>query len=141
MQEFADAGRILLGMESDSTVCDQTLGNNSYIMVATDYGYHIMFYSEKFDSTYDYDNLTDYLNAFCTKTEATWADEFAAMLADFDDFEDKEHFLYTLLDSVSSTRVNKALANTQNDILGEYVYGDNKCVVKYESRYADLLKA
>ena len=140
MQEFADAGRILLGMESDSSVYNGTLGNSSYIMVATDYGYHIMFYSEMFDTTYNYASLTAYLDyAYGEKDD--WAVELQNMINTYDDYEDKNHFLYVLLDSVASTKVNNELTRIQNKMLNDYVYNDGNFVVKYESRYADLLEA
>ena len=146
MQEFADAGRILLGMDTDARadVLDSgaTLGNKSYIMVATDYGYHIMFYSQVFDNTFAYETLDEYLEAFCNKYgKADWQSVLNDMIDNWDDFEDKDHFLYTLFDSVASTKVNTVLTNAQNKILNDYVYNDGGYVVKYESRYAELLIA
>ena len=145
-QEFADAGRILLGMDTDARadVLDSgaTLGNKSYIMVATDYGYHIMFYSQVFDNTFAYETLDEYLEAFCNKYgKADWQSVLNDMIDNWDDFEDKDHFLYTLFDSVASTKVNTVLTNAQNKILNDYVYNDGGYVVKYESRYAELLIA
>ncbi len=126
MQEFADAARELLKM-----------GNNSYIIVATDYGYHVMFYSEVIDNNYNYADLEKYLNAFCTKTAGTWAEEFTAMLAKFEDY-DTDSYLYKLYNSIASSIADKALSDEQGKIL-DYVFGDNSKVVKYEDRYADLL--
>ncbi len=146
MQEFADAGRILLGMDTDvrDDVLDSsvTLGDKSYIMVATDYGYHIMFYSQVFDSSFDYQTLEEYLGAFCDKYgKDTWQEVLSDMIDNWDNWDDKDHFLYTLFDSVASTKVNNELTNIQNRILNDYVYNDGGYVVKYESRYAELLVA
>ena len=52
VQSFADAARQLL-----------TLGGNSYIVVATDYGYHVMFYSELINKDFKYDTLDEYLDS------------------------------------------------------------------------------
>ena len=134
--EFNKAARELLGIDDGTP-----MGKNSYIMTATKFGYHILFYSEVINPTYDYTTLTAYLDKFCKKTASSWEEEFDAMIANFEDFEDKDHYLYTLIDSVSSSKVSGALTEEQNKILNTYVYGENSCVVKYESRYADLLKA
>ena len=146
MQEFADAGRILLGIETDAReeVLDSsvTLGNGSYIMVATDYGYHVMFYSQVFDNTFSYSELKAYLDDFCDKYgKSTWEEVIAYMIADWDNWEDKDHFLYNLFDSVSSTKIDAELTKIQNKIANDYVYNDAGYVVKYANRYADLLKA
>ena len=129
MQEFADAARKLL--DSDKA--------NSYIIVATDYGYHVMFYSEVINNSYNYADLENYLDAFCTKTADTWAKEFDKMVAGFEDY-DTDSYLYKLYNSIASSIADKALSDEQGTIL-DYVFGDNSKVVKYEDRYADLLGA
>ena len=132
---FANAGRELLGFTGTE------YGKNSYIMVATDFGYHIMFYSEVFNKTYDYADLDAYLNAFYTKSANTWEEEFNAMINGWDDWEDTDSFIYTLFNSISSTPVNNALTSVQNKLLNDYVYSNNGSVVKYVDRYSDLLGA
>lgn len=131
MTEFANAARKLL-----------TMGNNSYVIAATDYGYHVMFYSEVIDATTygvdKYNDLTKYLDAFSTKDADTWAEEFASMVANFEDYENTDSYLYKLFNSISSSLADRALSDEQNKIL-DYVFGDSGCVVKYEDRYADLL--
>ena len=125
MQEFADAGRDLLKM-----------GEKSYIMIATDYGYHIMFYSQVFSNTNANANLVDYLNTFENKN---WEDEFDTMMADYVDYEYQDSYLFLLTDSVISTKVNNTMTTKQRKILNKYVYSSDAYVVRYESRYADLL--
>lgn len=126
--EFTWAGQELLKM-----------GDNSYIMVATDYGYHIMFYSEAFNGDYNFANLVDYLNYVEGKNlnEAGWIDELKVRLSDWEEYEDT--YLYSLFESISSTKVNSELTKVENEILSNYVYNkDSNGVVKYESRYKDL---
>ncbi len=128
MQEFADGARELI-----------TMGGSSYIMVATDYGYHVMFFSEVLDTNYDYKNLTDYLNA--EYGDKTWTDEYSAMLADWDDYEDTDSYLYLLCDSLSSSAVSNAVSDYQRETLNEYRYKEDSTAVKlYQDRYADLMK-
>ena len=70
-----------------------------------------------------------------------WKAVLDEMVANWDDWDDKDHFLYTLFDSVASTNVNTEMTKIQNKILNDYVYNDGGYVVKYESRYAELLIA
>ena len=131
MQEFADAGRELLSM-----------GKNSYIMVATDYGYHVMFYSQTFNTS-GYASLEDYLNFAmgAEKDETEWAEELAKLIANWDN-TDTNSFLYKFFDSISSEKVNKILTKSQNKLLNDHVYNKNGGGVKrFESNYADLMKA
>ena len=126
MQEFADAGRELLNM-----------GGNSYIMVATDYGYHVMFYSQKFTTNYGFDNLTDYLNSVETKD---WAAEFANIIDNYDDYEDTDSYLYLLTDSIISVKVANASSDKQRKVINKYIHDKDTCgVTWYKDRYADLL--
>lgn len=127
-KEFAEGGRKLL---------DGTLGANSYVMVATSYGYHIMFISEKFGSAYDYPTLESYLDK--EYGDKDWKAEYAKLLETYNEYEDTDNYLYKLLNSVSSTAVNNALSQKQNEIVNTYV-NSKDCVVLYEDRYADLLK-
>jgi len=136
MQEFADAGRELLNM-----------GGKSYVMVATDYGYHVMFFSEVYEvgSTFvtpaqEVDYLEAYLDAeFGAKDWGTT--EFNSLVENFDDYEDTKNYMYYLYNNIASTFVNKALNDKNNKVLMDYVYSDNGAVVKYPERYQDLLDA
>ncbi len=126
MQEFADAGRELLKM-----------GDRSYVVVATDYGYHVMFYSEQFNGT-DYQTLTAYLDSLYGTQD--WQTKFDEMMGDFVDYEDTDSYLYLLTNSVVSTRVSNKATEQQRKILNKYVYDEDTCgVTWYKSRYADLL--
>jgi len=127
MQEFADAGRKLIDMN-----------DHSYVVVATDYGWHIMFKSENLYGR-DFATLEAYLDyEYGAKAEG-WKTYFEnEVLAKYDDFEDTDHYLYTLLNSISTTSVDKALSKVNNDILNEYVHSE-KAVTLYEDRYADLI--
>ena len=144
MQEFADAAREILGQGADGNVIT-AMGNNSYIMVATDYGYHVMFYSQVFDKNYNYASLVDYLSKFYTVSKGVtandWEAELAKMCAEWDDWKDTKSYLYQLVSSVISASMSNELSYVQNEILNENVYGSNGAVVKYEDRYADLMKA
>ena len=127
MQEFADAGRELL-----------TMGKSSYIMVATDYGYHVMFYSAVLSDTYGYNNLIDYLNS--QYGEEDWAQKFSDMLENYDDYEDTDNYMYVLFNALSSSTVTKKVTDKQNEIINKYVYDANNTYVKlFTGAYADLI--
>ena len=62
------------------------------------------------------------------------------MMANYEDYADKDGYLLLLTDSVISTEVTNTMTDKQRKILNKYVYNENTCgVVRYESRYADLL--
>ncbi|MBE5749277.1 MAG: hypothetical protein E7346_00235 [Clostridiales bacterium] len=134
MQEFADYGRKVVNGE---------VGTNGYIMVATDYGYHVMFYSEKYVAGFEYADLETYLNKECADLKGEFAD-WAAVLKDMQDnwdgYENTDNYLYTLYSSLVSTKISDIINKDYNDMINEYVYGGNSAVVKYEDRYADLLE-
>ncbi len=126
MQEFADGARELIQMKG-----------SSYIMVATDYGYHVMFYSEILDINYGFNSLTEYLNdLYGTKD---WKAELTEMLKDWDEVEDTDNYLYLLANSLFSTESNNAVNAYQRDVLNTYRFADDGGVTIYEDRYADLL--
>ncbi len=126
MQEFADGARELI-----------TLGGTSYIMVATDYGYHVMFYSEILNADYGFASLTDYLNSLYG--EKSWTDELAKMIEDWDNVEDTENYLYLIANSLFSGEATNAVNKYQRDTLNTYRYSENGGVTLYKDRYADLL--
>ncbi len=129
VDEFAAAGREIL-----------TMGGNSYIIVASDYGYHVMFYSEVLTTNTNYATLTAYLNA--TYGSKTWSTEYANMLDVWDD-EDaikayEDTYLYTFADTLAG--VADKLSKEESKIFADYKYDANKnYVVKYENAYSDLL--
>ncbi|MBQ9756516.1 MAG: hypothetical protein IJV99_02850 [Clostridia bacterium] len=131
MQEFADGARELLGM-----------GKSSYMVVATDYGYHVMFYSKLYDNSVftNYSSLESYLTA--EYGNKTWSDELATILANWND-EDaikayKNNYLYLFLETASSAEVTSTLEKYRRDTLNAYVYENDNYVKVYESRYSDL---
>ena len=135
VQTFADAARTLLG-----------LGGSSYIIVATDYGYHVMFFSEILDNSYTTDCAT--LEKYIEKIGVDLGDKtldgyVADMLSkwDDDDFEDSydtDSFLYKFIDSLTSTKVSNAQSKYNEDIVKQYRYDETKVVVN-EKSYSDLL--
>ncbi len=125
MLEFAEEGRSLI-----------TKDQKTFKVVATDYGYHIMFYSENFANV-DYETLEEYLNS--QYGEKDWQAEYDAMLENWYDFEDTDHLLYILQDSLSTSYINNEYTKLKQDILRDFVYNSKK-VVKYEDAYKDLLK-
>ncbi len=124
MQEFADAGRELLKM-----------GDGSYIMVATNYGYHVMFFSQVLSSADNYDNLIDYL-ASLDGSVSDWAEKFNDMIDNWEDYEDTDSYLYVLADLVINEE--NAMSKKQEEIVKKYK-NDNSKVKKYADRYADLI--
>lgn len=126
VKEFADAGRELLNM-----------GGNSYIIVASDYGWHIMFYSEILTVDSNCETLTEYLNKITgeNKTEEEWETYYSEMLADWDN-ADEDFYLYTL--ATATANIDTKLNNTENQIIKQYKYNSNY-IVKNEKAYKDLM--
>lgn len=125
--EFATMGRELLEM-----------GGNSYVMVATDYGYHVLFFSEKFTVDYGFDSLTKYLDSEYGAKD--WQAEFAKMIADFDEYEETDTYLYMLFNSLTANKVNAALTKNQNSLLDKYLHNEaTKGVTLYKDTYKDLV--
>ena len=127
VEEFAKAGRELLAM-----------GGNSYVVVSSDYGYHVMFYSEVLSASSNYETLTAYLNHLTgeNKTEAEWKDYYEnEIVAKWDD-ADTNDFLYVLANVYG--KVSDKVTEKKNGISDKYLY-DTAKVVKYEKAYADLI--
>lgn len=126
---FANAARELIEMD-----------NKSYIIVASDYGYHVLFYSEIYDANVTkYATLEDYLNTLnIDKGSKSWGDYLNEMLTVWEDFEDTDNFLYTFVNSLTSTKVSNALSEKENGVINEYRY-EKGSVKIYEKRYKDLL--
>lgn len=129
VKTFGDAGRQLL-----------TMGNASYIIVASDYGYHVMFFSEKFDADYGYDTLDSYLDSLdIDKGEAaTWEAYFNAMLGDWEAFEESDTYLYFLANELISGKTNNAVSAKRTEIINKYVQETDGAVTVYEKRISDL---
>ncbi len=124
MAEFADAGRRVIAKDE-----------GYYEIVATDYGYHFIFFGDSFNGR-DYDTLEEYLNEVDDIYDVQA--EYEKMLADWEDYEDTDNYLYVLVNSLASTSVNNAFTKIQQEILNDYVYTGSS-VVKYTDAYADLV--
>lgn len=121
--DFAEAGKTLL-----------TLGGNSYIIVASDYGYHILFFSQKFEVGGE-DTLEGYLGL----SEEDALAKYAELLEKWEDDDlDKKDFLYLFTDATISTKVSNRFTNYQNSVVNKY-RDDTSKVKVYSERYSDLL--
>ena len=134
VKTFGDAGKALLAE-----------GGSSYKVVASDYGYHFMFFSELWDVGSGAATLSDYLDTLnIDKGEyATWEAYFNAQKASkkaWDDFAEENNFLYVLANELISAKLSDATTRTKTNVVTEYRYGDKKdSTVIYKERFADLL--
>ncbi len=128
MSEFADAGRELLEM-----------GGNSYIVVATNYGLHVMFYSQKLNSDINFDTLVKYLNAQTgeNKDRQEWIVEYNKMIENFNDYKNTESYLYLSQALYSNKLEETALSENKSEMLAKYRH-DTNCVKIYTERFQDL---
>ena len=122
VEEFASAGRMLL----DAAEAGQS---QSYIVVASDYGYHVMFLAEVVTMASNVANATieGYLGKATTALEA----EYAQMLKDIRDGKAEDYadnYLYVLQQSVAGTAasnyVKQKISNAKQSAL------DNESKVK-----------
>lgn len=129
VKTFGEAGRILL---------EQGQG---YVVVASDYGYHVLFFSEIIDGDFGYDNLVAYLNEVMgeAKTELQWKTDYENQLKDYEKFAKTNSYLYLLANSVIETKVSNALSESRTSIVNKYRYEETNHVTIYSDRYADLL--
>lgn len=149
VEEFAKAARDLLTME-----------DGSYIIVGTDFGYHILFKSVALEADGGYPTLGEYLDSLGVEkkigetTYTTWEEYYNAMISDLtaylDDNDDNENFyLYLLQQAYISDILNTELSNVQSAIVNQYKTADedgnyteyNEQYVKiYENRYSEYLQ-
>ncbi len=131
VQEFADAGRELL-----------TMGKNSYIMVATDYGYHVMFYSSVLEQNSGYPTLEEYLDSLDSTRGgfASWSEYYDNMIASWNDKDaDTDFYLYTLQTLYSGKMEESILSEIESSVI-EKNKSDSSKVVIYKDRYQNLLQ-
>lgn len=131
VKEFADAAR---------TFVNEGMGSKSYIVVGTDYGYHVMFFSKQLGADTNYATLVEYLNAVMNmgvKDQDGWKSVLEDMIENWDDLENTDSYLYQLISLYSN--LDSAISVKQNEIINTYK-NDTNCVVKYADRYADLLE-
>lgn len=128
VKEFAEAGRKFI---------TDGFGKNSYMVVGTDYGYHVMFFSQTLSADTTYDGLVKYLNAVSgeNKTAEEWTAVMNDIVSDWKN-ADTSSYLYKLIDLYSNA--TNVLTEKQNALINTYK-NDTKYVVKYADRYADLL--
>lgn len=122
--EFAEEGRDLI-----------TKDQKTFKVVATDYGYHVMFFSENFASV-DLPTLEEYLDR--EYGDKDWQAEYNAMIENWYDYEDTDNLLYVLQNSLSASYVNDKYLALRNEIFRDIIYNPNK-VVRYEDAYKDLI--
>ncbi len=131
MLEFAEEGRKLIKED-----------NKTFKVVATDYGYHIMFVGEKFNvANYNFPTIKDFLNYQYGKTEedAYWEEQYDNIMATWEDYEDVDNYLYVLIGNLSSTAVTKSFKTIEQEVLRDYVFNSKK-VKKYKDAYKDLIE-
>ncbi len=131
VKEFAQAGRELL-----------TMGKNSYIIVATTYGYHVMFFSQVLTANSNFSTLEAYLNDL-TGTDASvgtadyWKTKYDEMMSNWEDYSDKDFFLYNF----ASVCINEDtfVEEKVNAVVYQYRYQDSNSKVSiFNDRFADL---
>ncbi len=128
VETFAEAGRILIQNAKDG-----------YVIVASDYGYHVMFFSEVLTpNVAGYATLTEYLIA--NEGDKNWQEEYAQMISNWAEYENTTSYLYLLTSELSASRVNDELSKEKTKIVNQYRYGENKGAVKeYRNAFANLL--
>ncbi|MBQ7339454.1 MAG: hypothetical protein IJW43_01215 [Clostridia bacterium] len=127
---FGEAGRILLEQ------------GEGYVIVASDYGYHVMFYSEQFSIDYSVGSLVEYLNkeAGETKTRDQWIEYYNSMVEDWEEFANENNYLYNTANSLTTAKVNNALATVERELINANRYDVSDKVVLYKDRFQDLYK-
>ena len=130
VKTFGDAGKALL---------DE--GGSSYKVVASDYGYHFMFFSEVWTFEKGYADLDAYLATLNIDNEyESWDKYLEEMIKDWDDFEEENNFLYILTSEWISKKLSDVSSKAIGNITYKYHYGEQKnCTTIYEDRFADLL--
>ncbi len=134
VETFAEAGRKLL-----------EAGGQSYVIVASDYGYHVMFFSKVLDGINTPDLVT-YLNqnlGLGDKNADEWKEYWNTMMSNYGDEDEMEvyedNYLYTLTNSLISSSITKSLNEDQGKKINAYRYESEGKVTVDKSVYADLL--
>ncbi len=136
MPEFNEAGKELIKHNE-----------NTFMLVATDYGYHIMFFSENFGNGYKYPTLQEYLNKefkFSNEDIKSWYDEveydeFDYMVDNYKDYKNTNNYMYILYNKLASSHVEHAYEKATDAIFKQYIE-DSNVVVKYLDAYKDLIQ-
>lgn len=129
MLEFAEEGRNLIGKDQ-----------KTFKVVATDYGYHIMFVGENFNpATYNFPTLEAFLNYQYGQNKASWEDEYNKIMEGWEDYEDTDNYLYLLIGNLSSSFVTKSFTAIEQEVIRDYVSNSN-VVTKNQDAYKDLME-
>lgn len=124
---FANAGRELLDM-----------GGNSYMVVASDYGYHIMFYSSECSVGEDYSTLDLYLDSIdATKGGFnSWEEYFNDIVNDWEKYEESDFYLYKLASMYIGA--DAKYTKHETEIVNTYRYDTQKVKI-YTKAYENLI--
>ncbi len=129
-KEFAEAGKELVATNE-----------KTFKVVATDFGYHIMFFSENFSLSngYNYDALEKFLDKEFTLSEgvSNWEDELDKMLENWDDYENTDNYLYILHGNLASNIASTRFNEFQQTIINEYINNTNFVKI-YKDVYSNL---
>ena len=129
MLEFAEEGRALIGQDQ-----------KTFKVVATDYGYHIMFAGENFNpATYNFPTIEAFLNYQYGQDKVSWEDEYNTIMRDWEDYEDTDNYLYVLINNLSSSFVTNSFTAIEQEVIREYVSNSN-VVTKNPNAYKDLME-
>ena len=114
VKEFANAAREVLGMPK-----------GSYIVVGTDFGYHVIINSLALTADYHYATLDEYLDSLGVDKEgyATWKDYYEEMIKDTEKYaedHDTNFFLYAFHQAFVSQTLSNELNKIQMDIIYSY---------------------
>ena len=126
VKTFGDAGKALLAE-----------GGSSYKVVASDYGYHFMFFSEVWTVDKGYADLDAYLATLGIDKGEQYFNE---QKKDWDKFEEDNSYLYILANELISNKLSDVSSQSSAAIKAKYRYGDMKdCTKIYEDAIADLI--
>ncbi len=130
VKTFGDAGRILL---------EQGTG---YVIVASDYGYHVMFYSESYNVDYSVPTLVEYLNKESgeNKSADEWKSYYENLISDWENFEKEDNYLFHTANNLTSAKVTNSLERIKRDIINTNRYEESDKVVLYKNLFEDLYK-
>ena len=130
VKTFGDAGRILL---------EQGTG---YVIVASDFGYHVMFYSESFNIDYSVPTLVEYLNNESgeNKSAEEWKSYYENLISDWENFEKEDNYLFHTANNLTSAKVTNSLERIKRDMINTNRYEESDKVVLYKNLFEDLYK-
>ena len=130
VKTFGDAGRILL---------EQGTG---YVIVASDFGYHVMFYSESFNVNFSVPTLVEYLNKESgeSKSADEWKTYYQSLISDWENFEKEDNYLFHTANNLTSAKVTNSLERIKRDMINTNRYEESDKVILYKNVFEDLYK-